>query len=86
MPHVARFAGAILEEMGVGMRTDSKQFVTPAAGARRAAAAWPSACMFNQAAGRVRPSYLTAGIGPVVTQGHLWEPEGVLGKDNQIQQ
>ncbi|HEV2863673.1 MAG TPA: hypothetical protein VGX48_21950 [Pyrinomonadaceae bacterium] len=67
------------------MRTDSKQSRITAAGAK-GAAAWPSACGFNQAAGRVRPSYLTGRIEPVVTRGHLRTLEGVLGKDNQIQQ
>lgn len=66
------------------MRTDSKQFGVTATA--QGAAARPSACSFNQAAGRVRPGYLTGRIEPVVTQGHLWTPEGVLGKDNQIQQ
>ena len=66
------------------MRTDSKQSKLTAAA--QGAAAWPSACGFNQAEGRVRPSYLTGRIEPVITQGHLWTPEGVLGKDNQIQQ
>jgi len=84
LPQVARFAGAILEEMGIGMRTDSKQLRLTATA--QGAAAWPPACGFNQAAGRVRPSYLTGRIEPFVTPGHLWMPEGVLGKDNQIQQ
>jgi hypothetical protein len=67
------------------MRTDAKQSRLTAAGAN-GAAAWPSACQFNRAAGQVRTGYSLGRIEPVVAQGNLWAPEGMLGKDNQIQE
>ena len=68
------------------MRTDAKQRQITAAGAR-GAAGHPSACRFNRAAGRVRPSYLQGRIEGVVTQANLWSPETMLGVDkNQLQE
>jgi hypothetical protein len=68
------------------MRTDAKQERITAAGAHGAAGR-PSACEFNQAQGRVRPSYLRGRIEGVVTQANLWSPETMLGVDkNQLQE